>query len=355
MSKSDMNFFLGANSPAGFASLYGEFADEISEGRLFIIKGGPGCGKSTFMKRIADALRKCGYSAEYIRCSGDPDSLDAVYFPELQLAYADGTAPHALEPLYHGVSGEYVCLGEYCDSGALTSLRGDIESAVNAYRAKYRRAYSLIEAADAAVRDMYGAFITGSVRAGVKARADAAASRELKKAGGASGYRKRFLGALTHRGRITFFDTVPALAERVYAVDGEFGLSSLFLENISEKAISRGYDCILCPDEAHPERLRHLIIPSKSLAFVTHTPENPYPGEISRRFRLDALAAHALTPADKKHFRVCRRLSRELENEAVSVLSEAKTLHDELERIYNPHVDFEAVCALADRHAEMIS
>ena len=39
-----------------------------------------------------------GYDAEYILCSGDPDSLDAVIIPSLKLAWADGTAPHALEP-----------------------------------------------------------------------------------------------------------------------------------------------------------------------------------------------------------------------------------------------------------------
>ena len=44
-------FFLGANSEEGFFSLY----DQLLGGRLddlMILKGGPGCGKSTFMRRM---------------------------------------------------------------------------------------------------------------------------------------------------------------------------------------------------------------------------------------------------------------------------------------------------------------
>ena len=35
---------------------------------------------------------------------------------------------------------------------------------------------------------------------------------------------------------------------------------------------------------------------------------------------------------------------------AISLLSQAKSLHDELEAVYNPHVDFARVYALANSH-----
>lgn len=47
-------YFLGANSRAGFQSLYRYFAAAEGEG-LHVIKGGPGTGKSSFMRRIAAA------------------------------------------------------------------------------------------------------------------------------------------------------------------------------------------------------------------------------------------------------------------------------------------------------------
>ena len=71
------HFFLGANSAEGFYGLY----DQLLDARLYdliILKGTPGCGKSTFMRRAAAALEERGLESVYIHCSGDPDSLDGV-------------------------------------------------------------------------------------------------------------------------------------------------------------------------------------------------------------------------------------------------------------------------------------
>ena len=91
----NISYFLGSNSYKGFWSLYDEFVNLPEIRRLYIIKGGPGCGKSTFMKTIADAVKEAGYDVERILCSADPDSLDGIYIPALHIAYVDGTAPHA--------------------------------------------------------------------------------------------------------------------------------------------------------------------------------------------------------------------------------------------------------------------
>lgn len=91
-----VHIFLGANSGAGFFSLY----DQLLHGRLddlLIIKGGPGCGKSSFMRTVAKALTAAGREAIYVNCSGDPDSLDGALFPESRVGLVDGTAPHENE------------------------------------------------------------------------------------------------------------------------------------------------------------------------------------------------------------------------------------------------------------------
>ena len=88
-----MRFFLGANTPEGFASYYDEWLDLRRLNRLFIIKGTPGNGKSGFMRRIAERLGEKGYEGETVLCSADPKSLDGVYFPALGAAFVDGTAP----------------------------------------------------------------------------------------------------------------------------------------------------------------------------------------------------------------------------------------------------------------------
>ena len=94
----NISYFLGANSYKGFSSLYDDLVSLPDVKRLFIIKGGAGCGKSTFMKTIAAAANEAGLDVERILCSGDPESLDGIFIPAMRVAYVDGTAPHAAVP-----------------------------------------------------------------------------------------------------------------------------------------------------------------------------------------------------------------------------------------------------------------
>ena len=127
-----VRFFLGANSGDGFYSLYDNFACAPGD-RLHLIKAGPGCGKSTFMKKLASRAEDQGFTVEYILCSGDPESLDGVYIPALHLGLADATAPHILEPRLFAIDSCYVNLGQFCSSFK--------SEKANEYTAKYRQLY----------------------------------------------------------------------------------------------------------------------------------------------------------------------------------------------------------------------
>ena len=96
-----IQYFLGANSPAGFYSLYDHLLPPERARAIYILKGGPGCGKSTLMRKIGAWAEESGLETEYILCSGDPDSLDAVVFPALSVALVDGTAPQGVVSLGH--------------------------------------------------------------------------------------------------------------------------------------------------------------------------------------------------------------------------------------------------------------
>ena len=58
--------FLGVNCESGFSSLYQEFVDRRA--RVFVIKGGPGTGKSTLMRQVAQAACEKGYDVELLHC-----------------------------------------------------------------------------------------------------------------------------------------------------------------------------------------------------------------------------------------------------------------------------------------------
>ena len=51
-------YFLGGNTASGFVSFYGQFC-RGPEDFLWVIKGGPGCGKSTCPRTAPPAIRTC--------------------------------------------------------------------------------------------------------------------------------------------------------------------------------------------------------------------------------------------------------------------------------------------------------
>ena len=87
--------FPGGNTSQGFHSFYHHIIP-LDATRIFVMKGGPGVGKSTFMKTIAESLLAQGYSVEFHCCSSDNDSLDGIVIPQIGIAMIDGTAPHRI-------------------------------------------------------------------------------------------------------------------------------------------------------------------------------------------------------------------------------------------------------------------
>ena len=128
-------FFLGACTPQGFLSHSDTLFEELD--RLFIIKGGSGCGKSTFMRRIGAEAEARGLDVSYILCSSDPESLDGALLPGLGVGFVDGTAPHVLEPQLCGGGANYLNFGEFYDEAGLRANEAEIRQAQRANAAQY--------------------------------------------------------------------------------------------------------------------------------------------------------------------------------------------------------------------------
>lgn len=347
-----IEYFLGANSPTGFYSLYPELLRPESARAVYILKGGPGCGKSTLMRKVGRRMEEEGLETEYVLCSGDPDSLDALLLPRLGAAIVDGTAPHVVEPKYPGVVERYVNMGDCYDKEALWDLRAEIMGCMAGYQDCYQRAYRCLGAAAEIFEDQRSTLLTPALGEKLAKRARGILGRELPRtrAGGPGRVKQRFLGAVTHRGPVCLFGTVEAQCERVYELADSYGLAHELLVHLLAGAVDRGQDVVACPDPMAPDRLAHLLIPGRGLAFVTSTAALPFPGESFRRIRLDAAADGEILRRSRPRLRFARKVSGALVEEAVDSLAQAKAMHDELEALYNPHVDF----GLVDRLAQAV-
>ncbi len=84
--------FFGTMLPSGNIN----YIDDLTEGlkRRILIKGRPGTGKSTILKKIRKEALDRGYFTESYYCSFDPVSLDMLVIRELGIAVFDSTSPH---------------------------------------------------------------------------------------------------------------------------------------------------------------------------------------------------------------------------------------------------------------------
>lgn len=344
-----ISYFLGANTPRGFYSLYEDLIPRAEARAVYILKGGPGCGKSTLMKKTAAAAEAAGERVEAIRCSGDPDSLDALLLPDRGAALVDGTAPHVVEPVLPGAVDHYVDLGACYDAAALADLREELSAAMSGYRDCYDRAYRCLAAAEEIRVNCRSRLSSAWPAEKWEKRLRGILDRELRGHDGGEGrVTRRFLSAVTCQGRLCLWETVTQQCGKIYVLEDSYGFAHRLLLPVVTAAAAAGQDVVVCLSPLDPERVEHVLLPGLSLAFVTASPALPFPGKACRRLRLDSLPDRELLRQLRPGLRFAQKVSDALIREAVGSLAEAKAMHDALEGLYNPHVDFARVDAIAD-------
>ncbi len=147
------NSFLGVNCESGFYSLYEEFVNKRT--RAYVIKGGPGTGKSTLMRNIARQAQDLGLDVELLHCSSDPDSLDGVYIRQINTCIVDGTPPHVIEPPLPGAVGRIIDLYQFWDKPQLAKKISVIKEQNAKIQALFGRTYLYLGAAGRLQRDLH--------------------------------------------------------------------------------------------------------------------------------------------------------------------------------------------------------
>ncbi|WP_051541326.1 hypothetical protein [Caldalkalibacillus mannanilyticus] len=118
------NFYASGNTASGFYSFNDSILQDVQQ--LFILKGGPGTGKSSLMKSIAEQVLDRGYDLELMHSPLDNDSLDGVIIPILGVGIVNGTSPYVIDPKYPGVREEIVHLAEGWNVKRLRENRGRV-------------------------------------------------------------------------------------------------------------------------------------------------------------------------------------------------------------------------------------
>ncbi len=250
---------------------------------------------------------------------------------------------HVTEPPFPGASGGYIALSPFRNKAQMREQYPALTLLQHRSKHHYQQAYRLIGASaliDEHVNQTMAEYIS---KEKLEKRAAGIISREIPKKGGVGRLKKRFIDAVTPKGVLRLYSTADSLAERIYDFYDTYGFSYIMLEPICKAAVKAGYDVYACYCAKEPGKLKHVIVPELSLAFVTSDPHKFYAGTPFRRIRLDS----SLLTSELRHLRgrakILIKSSHQLMDEAVAEISSACALHDKMEALYRPYIDFKAL------------
>ena len=333
--------FAAANSGRGFVSFYENIFNAPNIVRRYLIKGGPGTGKSSFMRRVASFAEDNGYSVEYYRCSSDPSSLDGIII-DSRIAVIDSTAPHTVEPLLAGARDIILDFGSFWDTEALYAQRERIETLTEQKKRAYALAYRYLSSAiesDLASREILLPYVN-------KKRISKMAKRLLKGVEDNEGYSLKIglTDSIGMQGRRSL-DGYFLRAERVVYIEEHYGIAFLLISELCELAKARGSAISVSYDPLDPNIPNAVFFERSKLLFVVSKERRK--GAISLRRALDlAYVSKGERNSLKAKSRFSSRVAESLVSSAVDALRSAGDAHFALEKIYGSAMDFSALDAL---------
>jgi hypothetical protein len=344
--------FAASNSRAGFVSYYDEIFSERRVEKLYIIKGGPGTGKSRFMKAVAHRARERGYTVTEYLCSSDPASLDGILLTRdglPSLGLLDGTPPHAREPYLPGAREELVNLGEFWDPAILTAGRDTIASLGREKATAYAHAYACLRAAgemDTLTESMTEPWVD-------TARLHALAARLLKGQPSAGFDPLPALRrAISMGGKHTLRGYEAAATSLLLPAEG-YGMGYRLTRALLTLSEIHGHRVCVSYDPLNPARADGLLYPDTGLCVLVGDalpPEGIPTRHLSLRRYTDKEAMRRL----RGELRQAEKLKETLTQSALRHLKTASDAHFRLERIYADAMNFSAKEAFTERFCGVV-
>ncbi|KXG77776.1 PRK06851 family protein [Thermotalea metallivorans] len=346
--------FPGGNTAKGFFSYYDNIIGTEAT-RIFIIKGGPGVGKSSFMKKIGCEMAEKGYDVEFHQCSSDNGSLDGIVIPELKIAIIDGTAPHVVDPKHPGGIDEILNFGEFWDEDGMRKNREQIVAITTKLGKLYKRAYRFIAAAKS-IRDDMEAIYKEALDKGklnlalTKLKAEVLAGVPYMQKEGKT--RHLFGSAYAPGGVIDYYETIVETMEKIIYINSSYVEgTSLVLEEIVHEAVKKGLFVEVYHEPMVETNIETILIPELKVAI---TASKKYKNKNIRIFDVDSFIDQDILKENEEKLKEDEALVDELLTKGLANMLVAKKEHDILETYYIPNMNFKEIDQFREKIMEKI-
>ena len=318
-------YFPGANTGLGFVNRFDGIVPPWAKPHYtYVLKGGPGVGKNTLMRKVAVRAAAKGLSVEEFRCASDPNSLDAVRIPELCTVLLDGTAPHSIDPILPGACDEVIDLGHFLRHEEFMRQAAALRARFAENRTHYARAYACLAAARALTVQA-----TDAAAEALDMPAVRKALAPLFAAEGAGESRLLFAASATPRGVTDYTDTLSPVGVRCYG--GAAG--DAILREAARMA--KGRAVTVLGGFIMPEVPRCILLPAAAVTLCGSDAQT------------EAATAYLRSPLPE-FVAYARAESARLIARATEELAACLAVHDEIEAIYRPFVNYDRVNAESD-------
>ncbi|GAA0126110.1 PRK06851 family protein [Clostridium senegalense] len=349
MSKKQKHYFLGGNTSVGFYSHYDYILPQNEARRIICIKGGPGTGKSSLMKKVGNLFIDKGYTVEFHHCSSDSNSLDGVVIKGLNIALLDGTSPHVVDPKNPGAIDEILNMGQCWNEDGFKEYRENILDVQDKISKKFKRAYRFLAAARNVYEDWYTfnreTLDFNKVNHLKESLKNEIFSDEISSVGFD---RHLFSTAFTPGGVISFIPNLIEDVENVYILKGAPGVGKTeVLAYLADEAVKRGHYVEVLHTPLMPEKIEHILIPDLNIAVVTSNEINKLATQ-GIVYDMNKFLDEALIKANKDEIEYVKNTFYILLNKALSCIQQAKHLHDDLESYYIPNMNFDKIDAVSN-------
>lgn len=342
-----MKFFLASNSAQGFISEFKNCYEPKDNWYAYIIKGGPGTGKSSFMKKLIKKAREKGFEVLEIYCASDPSSLDGVLIPKLKTAVLDGTSPHTVDPTFPGVSECILNFGDYWDEELLKKQGREIIKLTCENKKIHKSVSNQVALAGGLMeKDLKASQKLINIKE-TEELASTLINEYIPNRNKNGKIINRFLGGITPKGLLYFGDSV--LAKKTIAVLDPFGaVSNAVFEQLKEEGVKRGFDTEVFKNPVLPNTLIDgIYLPELDVCFLREYQFLKVLADQNISYKEFAKSGFA-EPKDNS------TLISELLKNSAELLRQAKENHDKLEKCYISAMDFESLNKFCDRQIERI-
>ena len=329
-------YFAAANSYKGFVSFFDNVFPSDKFDRIYVLKGGPGTGKSSFMKKASESLKDKKYRIEEIYCSSDPNSLDGLIIENKgkRVAILDGTAPHERDAVIPGAIDEIINLGNGWDSRWLKAKKDKILKIGKEKSAAYKSAYSYLKIAGCA--DDFIMSIYKLVFDENKAKSKA---EEILSGIPTSKNQQILTRLISSFGRYGYhkIDDYESDLGHVIRVNGDEYSSFLFIEKVNETARSKGISFVNLLSPLNPSSSEGISFIGAGLSILK--------AEVGEINSVDFLKDDKIYSERTRRAKEIKKVALE---EAERWFSIASELHFQLEEIYGSAMNFEKNNELID-------